>query len=154
MCDKFVMDSPIGRLAIHTRAGNLTQIDYGVRGDVTRHLSDPLHKKIRQQLQAYFSRPTTRFNLPLALTGTPFQQKVWQALQAIPVSQTLSYGELAARLHTSARAVGNACRANPVPLVVPCHRVIAKNGIGGFGGATGGRAIDRKRWLLQHEGAL
>lgn len=151
---KFVMDSPVGRLAIHTHAGKLTQIDYGVRGEVTRKLIDPLHKKIAQQLRAYFSRPTTRFELPLQLDGTPFQQKVWRALQTIPVSQTLSYGELAVRLHTSARAVGNACRANPVPLVVPCHRVIAKNGIGGFGGATQGRAIDRKRWLLHHEGAL
>lgn len=154
MCKKFVMDSPVGRLAIHTREGKLTQIDYGVRGEVTRSVTDPLHKKIAQQLRAYFSRPSTRLDLPLELVGTPFQLKVWRALQSIPVSQTMSYGELAARLHTSARAVGNACRANPVPLVVPCHRVIAKNGIGGFGGATRGRSIERKRWLLRHEGAL
>lgn len=154
MYASFVMDSPVGRLAIHTREGSLTQIDYAARGKVTRYLDDPLQKKIKQQIQTYFSRPTRGFNLPLSLDGTPFQQKVWRALQAIPVSQTLSYGELAARLHTSARAVGNACRANPIPLVVPCHRVIAKNGIGGFAGTTHGRAIDRKRWLLRHEGAL
>ena len=150
----FVMDSPIGRLAIHTCAGKITQVDYAVRNAVTSVLTDPLHKTIKRQLQAYFTNPATHFTLPLELQGTPFQQKVWQALQAIPVSQTLSYGELAKRLHTSARAIGNACRANPVPLIVPCHRVIAKNHIGGFSGATSGSHIDRKRWLLRHEGAL
>jgi methylated-DNA-[protein]-cysteine S-methyltransferase len=154
MCAQFVMDSPIGRLAIHTREGKVTQVDYAVRREVTRVLTDPLHKKIKQQLQNYFARPTAHFNLPLELHGTPFQQKVWQALQAIPLSQTVSYGDLANRLHTSARAIGNACRANPIPLIVPCHRVIAKNSIGGFSGTTHGRHIDRKRWLLQHEGAL
>lgn len=148
------MDSPVGRLAIQTAEGKLTDIEYGVRHQITRHLSDPLHKKIKRQLEAYFDNPTRRFNLSLSLKGTPFQQKVWHALQNIPSSQTVSYGELANRLHTSARAVGNACRANPVPLVVPCHRVVAKNGIGGFSGATVGKDIDRKRWLLQHEGAL
>lgn len=150
----FVMESPIGRLAIYTQHGKVTRVDYGVRREVTAVLADPLQKKIKQQLLAYFARPTTRFHLPLALQGTPFQKKVWQTLQAIPVSQTLSYGELAERLQTSARAVGNACRANPIPLIVPCHRVVAKNGIGGFSGATRGSSIDRKRWLLKHEGAL
>lgn len=154
MCAHFVMDSPIGRLAIHTRDGKVTQVDYGVRRAVSHRLLDPLHRKIKQQVQAYFSRPTTCFSLPMSLQGTPFQKKVWRALQKIPASQTMSYGELASRLHTSARAVGNACRANPVPLIVPCHRVIAKTGIGGFSGATRGKPIDRKRWLLQHEGAL
>ncbi|MEJ2361705.1 MAG: methylated-DNA--[protein]-cysteine S-methyltransferase [Gammaproteobacteria bacterium] len=154
MSAKFVMDSPIGRLAVHTHAGKLIQIDFAARGELTRDLVDPLHRQIAHKIKSYFSRPGMRFNLPLNLGGTPFQRKVWHALQEIPASQTLSYGELAQHLHTSARAVGNACRANPVPLVVPCHRVIAKNGIGGFAGAVTGRRIDRKRWLLQHEGAL
>jgi methylated-DNA-[protein]-cysteine S-methyltransferase len=148
------MDSPIGRLAIHTQDGRVTQLDYAVRGAVSKVLTDPLHKTIKRQLQRYFANPSTNFSLPLALRGTPFQQRVWQALQAIPVSQTRSYGELATRLHTSARAIGNACRANPVPLIVPCHRVVAKNHIGGFSGATRGSQIERKRWLLRHEGAL
>lgn len=154
MPSHFVMDSPIGRLAIHTDDGKVTQVDYGVRREVSRVISDPLHRKIKKQLQAYFEQPTSRINLPLALRGTKFQIKVWRALQTIPVSQTLSYGELAKRLQTSARAVGNACRANPIPLIVPCHRVIARNGIGGFAGATHGGPVQRKRWLLQHEGAL
>ena len=154
MSAQFIMDSPIGRLAIHTHEGSISQVDYAVRSQVTRVLTDPLHKKIKQQLNAYFTKPTTQFTLPLVLQGTPFQKKVWLALQAIPVSQTISYGELAARLHTSARAIGNACRANPIPLIVPCHRIVAKNNIGGFSGATSGSHIERKRWLLRHEGAL
>jgi len=148
------MDSPVGRLAIYTDAGRVVRLDYGVRSAPCGETDNPLHKQIKQQLQAYFERPGSRLNLPLDMQGTPFQLKVWQALRAIPVSQTLSYGELADKLHTSARAVGNACRANPVPLIVPCHRVVAKNGIGGFSGATRGGPIARKRWLLQHEGAL
>lgn len=154
MAAQFVMESPVGRLAIRTDEGKVTHVDYGVRAAVTSPLTDPLHKKIKQQLHAYFTKPATPFTLPLELQGTPFQQKVWRALQAIPVSKTLSYGELAARLHTSARAIGNACRANPIPLIVPCHRVVAKTHIGGFSGATQGSQIDRKRWLLRHEGAL
>jgi methylated-DNA-[protein]-cysteine S-methyltransferase len=154
MDGRFVMDSPIGRLAIHTREGKVVQVDYAVRNAVTRVLTDPLHKQIKRQLLAYFVKPSSPFTLPLELSGTPFQQKVWQALQAIPVSQTVSYGDLANRLHTSPRAVGNACRNNPIPLIVPCHRVVAKDHIGGFSGATSGSQIDRKRWLLRHEGAL
>ncbi|MBI1422926.1 MAG: methylated-DNA--[protein]-cysteine S-methyltransferase [Gammaproteobacteria bacterium] len=154
MCARFVMDSPVGRLAFQTEAGKLTHADYAVRDKITTQLTDPLHKTIKRQVQDYFRSAATTFDLPLALKGTPFQIKVWRALQAIPVSKTLSYGELAARLHSSARAVGNACRANPVPLIVPCHRVVAKNGIGGFSGKTAGAEIERKRWLLRHEGAL
>jgi methylated-DNA-[protein]-cysteine S-methyltransferase len=154
MTTHFVMDSPVGRLAIHTRDGSITRVDYAVREPISRALTDPLHKKIKRQLQQYFSSPNTRFELPLALAGTPFQLRVWQALRAIPTGKTVSYGELAKRLHTSARAVGNACRANPISLIVPCHRVIAKDHIGGFSGATRGSSVDRKRWLLRHEGAI
>lgn len=148
------MDSPIGRLAFHTDQGKVIAVDYGVRGPVTADLTDPLHKNIKRQVARYFAQPGSHFELPLALTGTPFQLSVWQALQKIPASKTVSYGDLAERLHTSARAIGNACRANPIPLIIPCHRVVAKHHIGGFSGATSGRDIERKRWLLRHEGAL
>ncbi len=86
--------------------------------------------------------------------GTPFQRRVWRALQDIPPGQTRSYGELAARLGSGARAVGNACRRNPVPLIVPCHRVVGAHGPGGFSGQTGGAALQRKLWLLAHEGIM
>src|SRR3989344_3383893 len=89
--------------------------------------------------------------LPHGTDGTDFQQRVWRALQRIPAGRVLSYGELAHKLKTGARAVGNACRANRIPIVIHCHRVVAANGKGGFMGKTGGRALAIKDWLLTHE---
>jgi methylated-DNA-[protein]-cysteine S-methyltransferase len=100
----------------------------------------------------YFSN-TPPGNIPtLAPEGTAFQQRVWQRLQGIPRGQVMHYAELAQELGTSARAVAGACRANPIPFIVPCHRVIAASGPGGYMGKTGGQALAIKRWLLQHEG--
>ncbi len=83
--------------------------------------------------------------------GTVFQRRVWQVLLNIPPGQTRTYGELARELGSSPRAVGGACRRNPIPLLIPCHRVVAANGDGGFAGHTSGRWMDIKRWLLEHE---
>jgi methylated-DNA-[protein]-cysteine S-methyltransferase len=88
----------------------------------------------------------------VAPAGTPFQRRVWQRLSAIPAGETLTYGALARELGTSARAVGGACRTNPIPLVIPCHRVVATNGLGGYSGERGGDWLAKKRWLLAHEG--
>ena len=108
------------------------------------------------QLQAYLENPRFEFDLPLVLAGTHHRLAVWEAMQRIPAGKTRTYGELARELKSSARAVGGACGANPIPVVVPCHRVIAAGGaIGGFMGAAGdGFERDIKRWLLEHEGAL
>jgi methylated-DNA-[protein]-cysteine S-methyltransferase len=92
-----------------------------------------------------------RFDVPLSLEGTAFQQRVWAAMRRIPAGAPINYGVLARRLKTSARAVGNACRRNPVALIVPCHRVIAAAGDGGFMGKRGGWELQVKRWLLAHE---
>jgi methylated-DNA-[protein]-cysteine S-methyltransferase len=107
------------------------------------------------QLQAYLEDPRFEFDLPLALSGTRHRLAVWEAMQRIAAGKTRTYGELAAELHSSARAVGGACGANPIPVVVPCHRVIAAGGaIGGFMGAKSeGFELGIKRWLLEHEGA-
>jgi len=107
------------------------------------------------QLQAYLDDPHFEFDLPLALSGTRHRLAVWEAMQRIAPGKTRTYGELAAELHSSARAVGGACGANPIPVVVPCHRVIAAGGaIGGFMGAKSeGFELGIKRWLLEHEGA-
>ncbi|NOZ38517.1 MAG: methylated-DNA--[protein]-cysteine S-methyltransferase, partial [Gammaproteobacteria bacterium] len=105
------------------------------------------------QLQGYFSSSVSPFSFPVLLRGTDFQQRVWHALQRIPAGEVRTYGQLAKQLHSSARAVGNACRRNPVPLLVPCHRVVSASGIGGFAGSTDGAEIRIKRWLLRHEGA-
>jgi len=108
------------------------------------------------QLQAYLEEPAFEFDLPLALAGTHHRLAVWEAMQRIPAGRTRSYGELALELGSSARAVGGACGANPLPVVVPCHRVIAAGrAIGGFMGAKSeGFELGIKRWLLEHEGAL
>lgn len=108
-------------------------------------------RQVCAQMRAYLRNPDTRFTLRLDADGTPFQQRVWRALRRIPVGKPVSYGTLARELKSSARAVGNACRRNPIPIVVPCHRVVAANGDGGFMGKRGGRALAIKRWLLEHE---
>jgi methylated-DNA-[protein]-cysteine S-methyltransferase len=108
------------------------------------------------QIQAYLDDPRMRFDLPLRMGGTRHRLAVWEAMQRIEPGTTRTYGELAAQLGSSARAVGGACGANPIPLIVPCHRVIgAGRTIGGFMGASGeGFELGIKRWLLGHEGAL
>jgi len=109
---------------------------------------------IVRQLDAYFEDGSRSFDLKLKTGGTDFQRRVWNALREIPPGRTVTYGDLAKRIGTSARAVGGACRANPCPIVVPCHRVVATNGLGGFAGDTSGKKLDVKRWLLRHEGAV
>lgn len=118
------------------------------------HPAHALIEQLLKALQCYFNHPRTTFSLPLATAGTPFQRRVWQAISAIPCGETRSYVELAHQLNTSARAVGGACRANLLPILIPCHRVIAANGgLGGFLGETAdnGMAGNLKQWLLQHE---
>lgn len=107
------------------------------------------------QLQAYLDDPAFAFDLPIKLAGTRHQLAVWEAMQAIPAGRTRTYGELAQAIGSSARAVGGACGANPIPIVVPCHRVVAAGGaLGGFMGTReDGFELAIKRWLLAHEGA-
>jgi methylated-DNA-[protein]-cysteine S-methyltransferase len=121
------------------------------------HAQKPAEHKIvaqvTKQIEAYFSNPRSDFNLPLVYNGTPFQRRVWQAISAIPCGQVLTYGEIAAQIGSGPRAVANACGANNLPLIVPCHRVVAKSGLGGFmQGQKDGLKI--KTWLLKHEGVI
>ena len=108
--------------------------------------------QIREALEAYFQDGRQGIDLALAPRGTPFQQRVWRALRTIPPGRLLTYGDLARQLGTSARAIGGACRANPCLIAVPCHRVVARDGLGGFAGDRSGRRLAVKRWLLRHEG--
>ena len=110
--------------------------------------------ELAQQLEKYFSSATSFTNLRLAPQGTDFQKSVWNELSKIPCGQTLTYGEIAKKLNSSARAVGNACRKNPIAIIVPCHRVVSATGLGGYAGKTEGRQLNIKRWLLKHEGVL
>lgn len=106
-----------------------------------------------RQLHAYLADPAFPFSLPLRPAGTAFQRRVWEQIAAIPAGMTHSYGQLAKNLKNAPRAVGQACGANPYPVVVPCHRVLAaRGGLGGFARERGGFLLEVKRWLLTHEG--
>lgn len=111
-------------------------------------------ENFQAQIQQYLADPSHKFTLKFELNGTKFQKKVWLKLTQIPTGTTISYGELAEELNSSARAVGNACRANPLPIIFPCHRVVAKDDLGGFAGETEGLLLSHKKWLLKHEGAI
>ena len=141
-------DSPLGPVTVTEQDGAIAHIVIREEGgrDAT-----PLLDRARAQLLDYFARKRTTFDLPLAPSGTPFQNRMRAAMVAIPFGRTRSYGDLARDLDSAARAVGQACGRNPIPIVVPCHRVLAAAGrIGGFS-ADGG--LDTKRWLLAHESA-
>ena len=115
--------------------------------------ANALAREATLQLKAYLADSDFVIDLPLRPSGTAFQRRVWDQISAIPNHQTRTYGELAKALHNAPRAVGQACGANPFPLVVPCHRVVATGGgLGGFARQRGGFLLDVKRWLLAHEG--
>ncbi len=103
------------------------------------------------QLMIYLDKPTYKFDLPIKLSGSKHQLDVWHAMQKIPAGQTRTYGELALAINSSPRAVGTACGKNPLPIVVPCHRITAVNGLGGFMGGKRDDPLAIKRWLLAHE---
>ena len=140
-------------MALSFELGVLVGVDFFSR----KKLSAPRSKQAREvclQIQNYCSKrlPNMVFDVELEARGTEFQRKVWQALQQIPAGCVITYGDLARQLKTSARAVGNACRANPIPLIIPCHRVVAKSGPGGFAGSRNGTPMKIKTGLLEHEG--
>ena len=147
-----VLDSPLGHLGIRIQEQHITRLDYLANTVPLKAAKTPFERRIVKQFAQFFVNPEHHFTLSLDMQGTDFQCRVWQVLTEIPAGQALTYGELAARLGSGARAVGNACRNNPVPVIVPCHRVVSAAGIGGYAGSTGGREIQRKQWLLRHEG--
>lgn len=146
-----VLAAPFGKLGIRCDGELLTGIDWLQSGHAELAPATPFAQKVCEQLGEYFRNPDFRFTLPLRLMGTDHQQRVWRAMSDIPCGQTRQYGELARELASSPRAVGQACGANPIPIVVPCHRVVSKAGIGGFAHHTDGYTMDIKRWLLAHE---
>lgn len=143
------MDTPIGGLRLHAQAGLLTAIDFDARPRGAR-APDAVLGEAERQLGEYFDGARTEFDLPLASEGTEFQKKVWAELRRIPYGETATYGEIARRLGYElviSRAVGVANASNPLPIVVPCHRVIGSDGkLTGYAGG-----IDRKQALLQLE---
>ncbi len=148
------LKTPFGVLGIRCSEHALAGIDFLPASEPLQAPTGEFAARACEQLQHYLADPRYRFTLPLDLQGTPHQQKVWHAMLDIPCGQTRSYGDLAAELHSAAQAVGQACGANPIPIVVPCHRVVGRAGLGGFMQHAEGASLDIKRWLLRHEGVL
>ena len=141
--------SPVGPLTIEEQDDKIVAISWS--NGASRGNGSPLLDEAARQLAAYFEGKLSHFDLPLAPAGSPFEKRVWAAMQQIPYGETRCYGDLATAIGSAPRAVGGACGRNPIPVVVPCHRVLAKGGMGGYSGAGG---LDTKRALLRLEGAL
>lgn len=148
-----VVAAPGFALGVCCNDDEITRIDF-LEPRPEQVPSTPLAAEAVRQLQAYLTDPDFVFSLPLQPAGTHFQRRVWEQIAAIPGGHTETYGQLAKNLKNAPRAVGQACGANPYPVVVPCHRVIASDGkLGGFARERGGFLLDVKRWLLAHENA-
>ena len=146
-----IVGFPKMKVAVKTRGERVAEIRYLPPDTSLLQPKNPLAERMARQLAAYLEDPDTRFELPLLVEGTPFQRRLWEALCRIPRGKTLTYGALAQRLGAEARAVGQACGDNRLPIVIPCHRVVASGGIGGFAHSTRGYLVEAKRWLLAHE---
>lgn len=136
------------------RGASLIAVDLQPRMDRNARPSSAAAREAASELKRYFENPAFTPSVRIETGGTPFQRRVWRALRNIPPGTTMTYGALAQKLGTSARAVGGACRRNPVPVMVPCHRVVAAGGAGGFMGHAQGRALEIKSWLLSHEARI
>lgn len=151
---QFIVESPIGNLGIGISHGQVCGVEFLHGRSAPFESDDPFAAEVQRQLQRYFQNGCAAFTFPLDLVGTDFQKRVWEVLAEIKSGNVRTYGDIARELNSSPRAVGNACRSNPIPLIIPCHRVVAATGIGGFAGATSGRRLEIKRWLLAHEGVI
>lgn len=140
------LHTAIGDLSVAEEDGAIVSLDWGWGRD--QSLTSRLLARAREQLFAYFDGSLTRFDLPLNPAGTPYRRRVWSALMAIPYGATRSYAEIARQAGGSPRSVGHANGANPIPIIIPCHRVLATTGIGGY---SGGEGLPTKRTLLALE---
>jgi methylated-DNA-[protein]-cysteine S-methyltransferase len=149
---KFAMPSPFGRLVVTADDAAIRRIRWDERMAAPDIPPTPLLSEARRQLEAYIARELRTFDLPLEPGGEPFEQQVWALMREIPYGGTMTYGEMANRLGAIARNVGSACGSNPIPIVIPCHRVVGSEGkLTGF---SGGQGVASKAQLLAHEGAL
>lgn len=146
-----VLLAPFGSLALYVSDDRLARIEFGRLRRAVRPKS-PVARRAADALESYLDNPDTLSCDWFPLTGTDFQRRVWRHLASIPRGKAQTYGAVAEKLGTGPRAVGNACRNNPYPLLVPCHRVVSATGPGGYSGALDGHIHRIKRWLLRHEG--
>lgn len=150
-----VIATPFGRIGLRAEGDHLSQVDFLVASAEIIPATHPLLREAERQIAAYFKEPQFVFDLPYELNGTPHQLKVWQAIAAIPSGEVVSYAAIAKQIASAPRAIGGACGRNPIPVVIPCHRVVAAKGLGGFNANRNGLDwLPIKRWLLQHEGVV
>ena len=148
------LTAPFGVIGVRCTDDVLTGLEFLPSGVMPQSPRNTLAQKTCEQLTAYLADPDFRFDLPVEPGGTVHQNKVWEIMLSIPRGETRSYGTLATQIKSAAQAVGQACGANPVPIVIPCHRIVGKAGLGGFMGHGSGTSLDIKRWLLAHERAM
>jgi methylated-DNA-[protein]-cysteine S-methyltransferase len=144
--------APFAVLGIRTIGERVADIEYLPPGVAPLAPLNTLAERVCRQIERYLEDPAYEFDLPFEYSGTAFQCEVWRQISAIPPGRTLTYNEVARALKTAPRPVGGACGANRLPIVIPCHRVLSANGIGGFMRGRGADALAIKRWLLRHEG--
>jgi len=147
------LDTPFGLVGVRTEGAVLAEIVYLPRSAGSLAPANAPAERACAQIEKYVADPGFRFRLPLKPVGTPFQRRVWDRIAAIPCGETRTYGDLARLIKSAPRAVGQACGTNYFPLVIPCHRVVAASGLGGFAHTSSGYLIEVKRWLLAHERA-
>jgi len=146
-----VISTPTGPMTLTEENGAITAAMWG---GTTGDDNTALLRRAAVQIGEYFAGSRTGFDLPLRVNGSEFQQAVCDAMLAIPFGETVTYGDIAKQLNVPAQVVGQACGGNPIPLIIPCHRVLGANGLGGFSGDGGGLAgVELKVQLLRHEGA-
>jgi len=152
-----VLPSPVGYLGVQMEGNKLSGLEFlGKRphtqsSKISENNADGVSTEIRQALDGYFADPHSIKPPVTVINGTDFQKRVWQILSSIKPGKTRTYGDIARQVNSSPRAVGNACRRNPVPIFIPCHRVVSASGRGGFMGHTSGEPLEIKEWLLTHE---
>lgn len=144
------IDSPLGPLTIQASDGAVTALRWQTQTAPHESGTDPVLHRTAQQLSEYFAGTRQNFTIPLRVTASDFQRAVCDAIAQIPFGETRTYGDLARNLHAPAQAIGQGCGGNPIPILIPCHRVLGATGLGGFSGVGG---IEDKVWLLRHEGA-
>ena len=146
-----ILPAPMCSLGVRFTGDALTRLNFLLADARASTRQDPRARQLVRELDAYWHNPAHPIDVLFVPAGTPFQLRVWHALMAIPAGQPATYGALAKRLGTAARAVGQACGANPLPILIPCHRVVAAHGLGGFMHSAAGTPLDVKTWLLAHE---
>ncbi|NQY42200.1 MAG: methylated-DNA--[protein]-cysteine S-methyltransferase [Legionellales bacterium] len=150
-----LIDTPFGLFGIEYHNNTILKTKWVL--DTPSTYAQDLHPTLlvlQQEINKYLIDPNYKINCQLNIIGTNFQKQVWEYLRTIPCGTTLSYGQLARKMQSSARAIGQACKKNPFPLIIPCHRIVSKQNIGGFMGKSSGTAINIKLSLLKHEMAL